>query len=179
MKCHCSLLADLKNEDKIGRTFLKGEHILLLLTKLYKKIRRKLIISYSNKMQPQLMLQKCNRIFLLVPRKSESHLKSTQKQAKSITEADEPKTSSLVKPRSWNNFVVRFQNLKQIVIIRANQKKFTVKNNLKQIKSNFFSIKNLNKSHQNFSTMLLGSWKIKLITWMLATLYTSYIYPKC
>ena len=100
MKCHCSLLADLKNEDKIGRTFLKGEQILLLLTKFQKKIGRKLITSYSNKMQPQLMLQKCNRIFLLVPRKSESHLKSTQKQAKSITEVDEPKTSSLVKPRS-------------------------------------------------------------------------------
>ena len=41
MKCHCSLLADLKNEDKIGRTFLKGEQILLLLTKFKKKDRKK------------------------------------------------------------------------------------------------------------------------------------------
>ena len=51
---------------------------------------------------------------------------------------EEPKTSSLVKPRRWNIFVVKFQNLKQIVIIRAEQKKINVKNNLKQIKSNFF-----------------------------------------
>ena len=56
--------------------------------------------------------------------------------------------------------MVKFQNLKKIVIIRANQKKINVKNNLKQIKSNFFSRKIWNKSHQNFSTMLLGSWEI-------------------
>ena len=51
---------------------------------------------------------------------------------------EEPKTSSLGKPRRWNIFVVKFQNLKQIVIIRAEQKKINVKDNLKQIKSNFF-----------------------------------------
>ena len=28
------------------------------------------------------------------------------------TEVDDPKTSSLVKPRMWNNFIVKFQNLK-------------------------------------------------------------------
>ena len=39
-----------------------------------------------------------------------------------------------------------------IVIISANQKKINVKNNLKQIKLNFFSWKIWNKSHQNFCT---------------------------
>ena len=34
--------------------------------------------------------------------------------------------------------MVKFQNLKHIVIIRANKKKINVKNNLKQINSNFF-----------------------------------------
>ena len=29
-----------------------------------------------------------------------------------VTEVDEPKTSSSVKPRMWNNFIVKFQNLK-------------------------------------------------------------------
>ena len=67
MKCHCSLLADFKNGDKNVKTFLKGEQILLLLKKIYRKIARKLIISYSNKMQPLLMFQKRNRLFLLVP----------------------------------------------------------------------------------------------------------------
>ena len=61
------LLADFRNGDKNVKTFLKGEQILLLLRKFYWKIGRKLIISYSNKMQPLLMLQKCNRLFLLVP----------------------------------------------------------------------------------------------------------------
>ena len=45
------------------------------------------------------MLQKRNRLFLLVPYKSESHVKNSQKQVKSETEAEEPKASSLVKPR--------------------------------------------------------------------------------
>ena len=61
------LLADFRNGDKNVKTFLKGEQILLLLRKFYWKIGRKLIISYSNKMQPLLMLQKRNRLFLLVP----------------------------------------------------------------------------------------------------------------
>ena len=67
-------------------------------------------------------------------------------------------------------FIVKFQNLKHSYfnIIRANQKKINVKNNLKQIKSNFLSIKIWNKSHQNFSTTLLESWEIYFITWMLA-----------
>ena len=56
--------------------------------------------------------------------------------------------------------MVKFQNLKQTVIIRAKQKKIIVKNNFKQIKWSFFSRKIWNKSHQNFSTMLLGSWEI-------------------
>ena len=54
MKCHCFLLADFKNEDKNVKKFLKGEQILLLLRKFYKKIGRKLVISYSDEMQPPL-----------------------------------------------------------------------------------------------------------------------------
>ena len=99
---------------------------------------------------------------MLVPQKSESHLKTHKNKFSHITEVDEQKTSSLVRPRRWNNFIVKFENLKQISIIRASQKKINVKNNLRRIKSNFFSRKIWNKSHQNFSTMLLGSWEIWL-----------------
>ena len=58
VKCHCSLLTDFKNGNKNVKTFLKGEQILLLLRKFYRKIGRKLIISYSNKMQPLLNASK-------------------------------------------------------------------------------------------------------------------------
>ena len=95
-----------------------------------------------------------------------------------MTEVDEPKTRSLVKPRRWNNFILKFQNLKQIFLIRANQNKVNMKNNSKQIKSNFFSRKIWNKNHQNFSTMLLWSWEIWFMTRMLVTLYTFYHIPK-
>ena len=61
MKCHCSLLADFKNDDKNVKTFLKDEQILLLLRKFDRKIGRKLIISYSNKMQPQLNASKAQQ----------------------------------------------------------------------------------------------------------------------
>ena len=50
----CSLLADFKNGDTNVKAFLKDEQILLLLRKFYRKMGRKLIISYSNKMQPLL-----------------------------------------------------------------------------------------------------------------------------
>ena len=39
-------------------------------------------------------------------------LKTHKNKLSLVTEADEPKTSSLVKPRRWNNFIVKFQNLK-------------------------------------------------------------------
>ena len=58
MKCRCSLLADFKIGDKNVKTFLKHEQILLLLRKFYRKIRKKLIISYSNKRQPLLNASK-------------------------------------------------------------------------------------------------------------------------
>ena len=93
-------------------------------------------------------------------KKWESSKKTHKNKLKLVTEVEEPKTSSFVKPRRWNSFIVKFQNLKQIVIIRANQKKINVKNNIKQIKSNFFYRKFWNKSYQNFSTKLLGSWEI-------------------
>ena len=49
----------------VQKAFLRGEQVLLLLRKFYWKIGRKLIISYSNKMQPLLakyLLQKRNRL---------------------------------------------------------------------------------------------------------------------
>ena len=52
--CEASL-ADFKNGDKNVKTFLKGEQVLLLLRKFYWKIGRKLVIPYSNKMQPLLL----------------------------------------------------------------------------------------------------------------------------
>ena len=54
VKCHCSLLADFKKGDKNVKTFSKGEQILLLLRNFYRKIGIKLMISYSNKIQPLL-----------------------------------------------------------------------------------------------------------------------------
>ena len=58
------------------------------------------------------MLQKRDRLFLLIPQKSESHLKTYNNKLSLVTEVDVPKTSSLVKSRKWNNFIVNFQNLK-------------------------------------------------------------------
>ena len=58
VKCHCSLLADFKKGDKNVKTFSKGEQIVLLLRNFYRKIGRKLMISYSNKIQPLLNASK-------------------------------------------------------------------------------------------------------------------------
>ena len=61
MKYHCSLLADFKNGEQNVKTLLKGDQILLLLRKFYRKIGRKLIISYSNKRQPLLNASKASK----------------------------------------------------------------------------------------------------------------------
>ena len=54
------------------------------------------------------MLQKCDRLFL-GSLKNESHLKTYKNNKLSlVTEADEPKTRSLVIPTMWNNFIVKF-----------------------------------------------------------------------
>ena len=68
MKFHCSLLAVFKNGDKRKR---------------YRKIGKKLIIFYSNKMQSQLNASKASQAIPAGSLKSKSHLKSTQKQVKS------------------------------------------------------------------------------------------------
>ena len=62
---HCSLLADFKNGDKNVKTFLKGEQILLLMRKFYRKIGRKLTISHSNEMSTKCF--KSVNPFQLVP----------------------------------------------------------------------------------------------------------------
>ena len=143
---------------------MKGEQILSLLRKFYREIGRKLIISYSNKMQPLLNVIKsvtgCSCWFL---KKVTSIQKKTHKKTglNLVTEVDEPKTSSFVKPRRWNNFIVKFQNIN--CYHQSQPKKTSVKNNFKQIKPKFFSRKVCDKSHQNFSTMLLGSLEIQFI----------------
>ena len=68
------------------------------------------------------MLQKRDRLFL-GSLKNESQLKNTKTKKSLGTEVDEPKTSSIVKPRMWNNFIVKFQNLKQIIIIESTKRK--------------------------------------------------------
>ena len=82
MKCICFLLGDFKNGDKDVKTFLKGEKILLLLTKFYGKIGRKLIISYTNKMQPLLNASKAQQAIpadsLKKREPSEKHTKTSQ-----------------------------------------------------------------------------------------------------
>ena len=50
--------------------------------------------------------------------------------------------------------------------------------NLKLLNQTFSPEEKWNKSHQNFSAMLLASWEIWYIIWMLGTLYTSYRLPK-
>ena len=68
------------------------------------------------------MLQKRDRLFI-GSLKNESQLKTYKTKLSLGTEVDEPKTSSLVKPRMWNNFIVKFQNLKQIIIIESTKRK--------------------------------------------------------
>ena len=45
-------------------------------------------------------------------KKRELSIKHTKNKLSLITEVEEPKSSSLLKPRRWNNFIVKFQNLK-------------------------------------------------------------------
>ena len=85
-----------------------------------------------------------------------------------VTEVDEPKTSFVVWPRRWNNFIVKFQNLKEIVIIRVNYKQINVKNEqlkTEQLLNQTFFQKNLKQKSSNLST-LFASWE------MFATLHT-------
>ena len=44
-------------------------------------------------------------------KKREPSIKQTKNKLSLVTEVDEPNTSSLVKPRRWNNFIEKFQNL--------------------------------------------------------------------
>ena len=98
MKCHCSLLAGFKNGDKNVKTLLKGEQILLHLRKFYRKIGRKLIISYSNKRQPLLNASKVSKAIPAGSLKKRDPFKKTYKNKLSlVTDSDKPKNSSLVK----------------------------------------------------------------------------------
>ena len=100
-----------------------------------------------------------------------------------VTEVKEPKTSSLVKPRRWNNFIVKFQYLKHgLLSSESTIRKLIWKiiQNWTTFKSNFFSRKNWNKSHQNFIVICcLQGEKINiLLEWLLPYMHPI-IYPKC
>ena len=64
-------------------------------------------------MQP---LLNASKVWQTIPTGSlkdrESSKKYTKNKLSLVTEADKPKASYLVKPRRWNNFIVKFQNLK-------------------------------------------------------------------
>ena len=62
------------------------------------------------------MLQKRDRLFI-GSLKNESQLKTYKTKLSLGTEVDEPKTSSLVKSRMWNNYTVKFQNLKHKLLL--------------------------------------------------------------
>ena len=74
-------------------------------------MRRKLTICNSNKMQP---LIKVSKTWQTIPAGSLKMREPTYNHTKLnlVTELDEPRTSSLAKPRKWNIFIVKFQNLK-------------------------------------------------------------------
>ena len=101
---------------------------------------RKLITSNSNKMA------------------NKTYKKTYKNKLRLVTDVDEPKTSSLVKPRRLNNFIVKFQNLKH-KLLSSEPTKRTLIWKITYLKSDFFSRKGWNKSHQNLSNMLLGSRK--------------------
>ena len=72
-------------------------------------------------------------------KKQEPFIKHTKNKLSLITEYDEPNTSlvktlalvTLVKPRRWNNLIVKFENLKQKLLSSGvNHKEINVKNNL-------------------------------------------------
>ena len=69
------------------------------------------------------MLQKRDRLFPLVPYKSKGRLKTYKNKLSLVTEVDEPKTSCLVKLRRWNNFIVKFQNLKHKLLLSEKTRK--------------------------------------------------------
>ena len=64
-------------------------------------------------MQPLLNAsKKWQNISAVSLKERELSIKHTKKKLSLVTETDDPKTSSLVKPRKWNNFIEKFQNLK-------------------------------------------------------------------
>ena len=62
-------------------------------------------------MQP---LPKCDRLYITTGsfKKREPSIKHTKNKLTLVTEVDEPNTSSFLKPRRWNNFIAKLQNLK-------------------------------------------------------------------
>ena len=92
-----NVTADFKNGDEKVKTFLKGEQILLLIREFYRKIRRTLIISYSNKMLP---LLNASKAYQAIPTGSLKKRQPSKKHTKTV------------KSRRWNNFIVKLQNWK-------------------------------------------------------------------
>ena len=64
-------------------------------------------------MQPLLDASKAWQTIHADSLKKRQNIKKYRKKKLSlVTEVDEPKTNSLVKPRRWNNIIVKFQKLK-------------------------------------------------------------------
>ena len=72
MKCHCSLLSDLKNGDKNEKAWVNP----VSLKKSLKIIGRKLVVSNSNKMQSPLIALKARKTIPAGSVKSENHLRN-------------------------------------------------------------------------------------------------------
>ena len=53
-------------------------------------------------------------------------LKTHKNKLSLVTEADEPKNSSVVKPRRWNSFIIKLQNIKyKLLSLEPTTKKLT------------------------------------------------------
>ena len=109
------------------------------------------------------MLQKRNRLFLL--KKRELSKNKHKNKLSLITEADEPQISSFVKPRRSNNFILKFQILKQkLYCYHQSQPKENEKNN------KIFLQKNLKQKLSKFNLLL---------EYLLRPYTHPIIYPKC
>ena len=110
-------------------------------------------------MQPLLNASKAWQTIPTVSlRKREPSKKHPKNKLCLVAEVGEPKTNSAMKPKRWNNFIVKVQ-IWNINIIRVNHKKINMKN--KQLKTEqlltqtFSAEKIQGKSHKKFSTILI------------------------
>ena len=106
--------------------------------------------------------------FCWFPKKREPSKKHTHNKLSLVTEVDEPQTGSLGKPRRWNTFIVKFQNLKHKVFAKN------------YLKMNFFFRRNLKQKPSKYHYYVVSKLR-KLIYYLNACylLKMWYIKPKC